>query len=49
MTEEELNYINSNAGTDIFFKTANNGEENRRAYQTKPWKSDYEIYEQPSD
>ena len=36
--------ISQRTGTDIFLETARNGEENRRAYQTKPWPSDYEIY-----
>ena len=45
MNDEELNF-SDRVGSDIFFKTSYNGEENRRAYQTIPWKSDYEIYNQ---
>ena len=43
LNETDLNNISSNCGYDILIGT-NNGEEVRRAYQTKPWKSDFEIY-----
>ena len=48
LNETDLNNISSNCGYDILIGT-NNGEEVRRAYQTKPWPSDSEIYNQESE
>ena len=42
MTENETNL---NVGSNIYMNTPYNGEQIRRAYETKPWKSDYEIYD----
>ena len=47
LNETDLNNISSNCGYDILIGT-NNGEEVRRAYQTKPWPTDQEIYNQES-
>ena len=42
MTENETNL---NVGSDIYMNTPYNGEQIRRAYETKPWKSDKQIYD----